>query len=242
MIYKDFIFIHIPKTGGSSIRSSLNKNYDILYNASKENFKKIGYLNPNENFEDYDLKIYDFIDHLPYQLIKNKELDKDKYKFTFIRNPFSRAVSLYFEMRNNNLIRLNKNISFDEFVDDLDKKQNWFALPMIDYIGIKNISDMNFIGKFENFENDILKLKKKIKISIKHHNFNNHIKSKLKFVDYRTFYSNNKLIDKIYSYYEKDFAQFDYSYEGFLKFEKHKVKLSTILIRMIKRKLINLTF
>ena len=133
-------------------------------------------------------------------------------------------------------------ISFDEFVEDLDKNQSWFSLPMLDYIGIKNIIDMNFIGKFENFENDILKLKKKIKISIKHHNFNNHIKSKLKFIDYRTFYSNNKLIDKIYSYYEKDFAQFDYSYEGFLKFEKHKVKLSTILIRMIKRKLINLKF
>ena len=100
MIYKDFIFIHIPKTGGSSIRNSLNKNYELIYNATKENLKKLGYSNLNENFEDYDLKIHDFSDHLPYQLIKKKELDKDKYKFTFIRNPFSRAVSLYFEMRN----------------------------------------------------------------------------------------------------------------------------------------------
>tara|TARA_X000000950_G_scaffold202615_1_gene243862 strand:+ start:629 stop:1366 length:738 start_codon:yes stop_codon:yes gene_type:complete len=245
MIYKDFIFIHIPKTGGSSIRSSLNKNYELIYNATEKNLKKLGYLNLNENFENYDFKIYNFIDHLPYPLIKKKNYDINKYKFTFIRNPFSRVVSLYFECMANNFhlegLKTNKKIGFEEFVEIITKKPYWFTLPMIDYIGIKNINDIDFIGRFENFENDLLKLKKKIKISIKHHNFNNHIPSKMKFSDYSPFYSNKKIIEKIYFYYEKDFDYFKYTYEDFLKFENKKVKLSTIFMRLIKRKFVNLT-
>ena len=245
MIYKDFIFIHIPKTGGSSIRSSLNKNYRLIYNATEVNLKKLGYLDLNENFENYDFKIHNFIDHIPYQLIKKKELEKNKYKFTFIRNPFSRVVSLYFECIANKFhlegIKTNKKINFEEFVEIIINKPYWFTIPMIDYIGIKNITDMNFIGRFENFENDIFKLKKRFKISIKHHNYNNHIPSKLKFSDYSSFYSNKKIKEKIYLYYKKDFNYFKYSYEDFLKFEKKKVKLSTIFMRLIKRKIANLT-
>ncbi|MDC0428645.1 sulfotransferase family protein, partial [Candidatus Pelagibacter sp.] len=171
MIYKDLIFIHIPKTGGSSIRSSLSKNYDLQYNATKQNLIKLGYSNL-ENFENYNFSVHDFKDHLPYQLIKKNNLEKNKFSFTFIRNPFSRMVSLYYECVNNPLIELdvNKDNSFEYFVNLVTKKSYWFTIPMIDYIGIDNIAKIDFIGRFENFENDILQLKKKIKISIKHHN------------------------------------------------------------------------
>ena len=111
---------------------------------------------------------------------------------------------------------------------------------MIDYIGIQNIDDIDFIGKFENLENDILKLKKKIRIKIKHHNYNNHIKSKFKFIDYRPFYTEAKIIDKVYSYYERDFNQFHYTYEDFIKFEINKIKIITIFKKFLRRKLINL--
>tara|TARA_Y100000389_G_C17414290_1_gene492767 strand:- start:757 stop:1491 length:735 start_codon:yes stop_codon:yes gene_type:complete len=243
MVYNDLIFIHIPKTGGSSIRSSLSKNYDLIYNANKENLIKLGYSN-FENFENYKFSIHNFKDHLPYQLIKKNKLEKNKYVFTFIRNPFSRVVSMYFECMANKFhidgLNTKKNISFEDFVEIINKKPYWFALPMVDYIGIKNIDDIDFIGRFENFENDILKLKKKVKISIKHHNFNNHIKSKLKFGDYRKFYSNNKIIDKVNQIYDKDLRKFKYDYEKFLDFEKKKIKLTTIFLRVLKRKIINL--
>lgn len=243
MVYNDLIFIHIPKTGGSSIRSSLSKNYNLLYNASKQNLIKLGYSNL-ENFENYNFSIYNFKDHLPYQLIKKNKLEKNKYVFTFIRNPFSRVVSMYFECMANKFhidgLNTSKNISFEDFIEIIIEKPYWFALPMVDYIGINNIDDIDFIGRFENFENDILKLKKKVKISIKHHNFNNHIKSKLKFSDYRKFYSNNKIIDKVTQIYDKDLRKFQYDYENFLDFEKKKIKLTTIFLRVLKRKIINL--
>ena len=77
MVYNDLIFIHIPKTGGSSIRSSLANNYKLLYNATEQNFIKLGYSNLT-NFENYNFSIHNFKDHLPYQIIKKNKLEKNK--------------------------------------------------------------------------------------------------------------------------------------------------------------------
>lgn len=243
MIYNDLIFIHIPKTGGSSIRSSLDKNYNLLYNANKQNLIKLGYSN-KDNFEKYNFLVHDFKDHLPFQLIKKNDLERNKFIFTFIRNPFSRMVSLYYECMNNPLIDLNagKGISFEYFVNLVTEKSYWFTIPMIDYIGKNNIDKIDFIGRFENFENDILKLrfKKKINISIKHHNFNNNIKNKLKFADYSKFYNNNKIIDNMNEYYKNDLKIFKYDYDQFIDFEKKKMKSTTIFLKIFKRKIFNL--
>ena len=208
---------------------------------SKQNLIKLGYSNL-ENFENYNFSVHDFKDHLPYQLIKKNNLEKNKFSFTFIRNPFSRMVSLYYECVNNPLIELdvNKDNSFEYFVNLVTKKSYWFTIPMIDYIGIDNIAKIDFIGRFENFENDILQLKKKIKISIKHHNFNNHINNKLKFSDYTKFYKNNKLIDMVEKYYYEDLNKFKYDYDQFINFEKKKIKLTTIFSKILKKKMINL--
>lgn len=244
MIYENLVYIHIPKTGGSSIRNSLGKNYNLIFNASKDNLKKMGFMNLNKKFETYDFSIGEFKDHLPYQMIIEKKLDYNKFVFTFVRNPFSRLISLYFECLGNNFhikdLNTNNNINFEQFVNIITEKPYWFTIPMIDYIGVKNVKKIDFLGKFENFESDIFKLKKKLKISIKHHNFNNQLTSKFKFSDYRSFYSNNKIIDKVNTFYEKDFEVFQYDYEKFLDFEKNKIKLTTIFSRIIKRKIINL--
>jgi hypothetical protein len=74
MVYNDLIFIHIPKTGGSSIRSSLANNYKLLYNATEQNFIKLGYSNLT-NFENYNFSIHNFKYHLPYQIIKKNKLE-----------------------------------------------------------------------------------------------------------------------------------------------------------------------
>lgn len=241
MIYNNFIFIHIPKTGGSSIRSSLEKDYNLIKNATKINLINLGYKNLNEKFENYNFLIHDFKDHLPFQLIQ--KTINNKLTFTFIRNPFSRMVSLFYECISNDLhlnnIGIDKNCSFEDFVNRITEKSYWFTIPMIDYIGKKNLNKIDFIGRFEDFENDILKLKKNIKISIKHHNYNNHVKSVMKFSDYRPYYKNELIIDKVKNYYEDDLQIFNYSFNNFLEFEKNKINLFKIFTKILKRKIIN---
>lgn len=244
MIYKNLIYIHIPKTGGSSIRNSLNKNYKLIYNSNFENFEKMGFKNYSEKFENYNFPIFSFKDHLPYQLIKRADYHKDKFKFTITRNPFSRIVSLYFECIANKLhlegLKIKKTILFDDFVDIICKKSYWFTIPMTDYIGSKNLNDIDFIGRFENFDDDLIKLRKYLKISIKHHNYNNSVKSIFKFSDYRTYFKNKENIDKVYKLYKDDFDNFNYDYKKFLSFERKKINLINILLKITKRKLNNL--
>lgn len=242
MIYKNFIFIHIPKTGGSSIRSSLSDNYELIHNASEVNFQQLGYNDSNEKFEKYDFTIHSFKDHLPYQLIARKKYFP-KYKFTFIRNPYSRAVSLYYEcisaeLHQNNL-GISKNVSFEDFLSLLIKNQYWFTIPMIDYIGEKNLNYIDDIFKFEDFDDGIYKLKKKIKISIKHHNYNNVAASINKFSDYRSYYSNKENIKKVNFLYKKDLDYFNYDFDKFIRFENKKMNIFTILQRILKRKFSN---
>ena len=244
MIYKDIIYIHIPKTGGSSIRNSLNENYKLIFNSTEKNLKEMGFNDLNEKFENYNFSIKYFRDHLPYQLIKKKKFEINKYKFTIIRNPFSRLVSLYFECISNKFhldnLGLDKSISFEAFVNQITNKSYWFTIPMLDYLGEKNIKEIDYIGRFENFDDDIFKLKKRFKIIIKHHNYNNYLKSKFKFNDYRSFYKNEKIINKVLDYYQKDFKQFGYNFDDFLIFKKNKINILNILSKNIKRKIKNL--
>ncbi len=242
MIYNDFVFVHIPKTGGSSIRSSLGDNYELIYNASKINLNQLGYKDINEKFEKYNFTIHSFQDHLPYQLIK-REKYSSKYTFTFIRNPYSRIVSLYYEcisseLHQNNL-GINNYISFEDFLNLLIKNQYWFTIPMIDYIGEKNINYIDDIFKFEDFDNEIYKLKKKLIISIKHHNYNNAVASQTKFSDYRPYYINKENIEKVNFLYEKDLDYFNYNFDKFIRFEKKKMNIFTVLQRVLRRKFSN---
>ena len=242
MIFDKIIFIHIPKCCGSSIRSSLSESYKFLFNATIKNFKNLKEIDQNDNFENYNFKIKSFKDHLPFQLIKKTNLHKNKFIFTSVRNPFSRMVSLYYECRNSKVHRnrFKKINNFPDFVESVIKNPYWFPIPMVDYIGINNLKKLNFICKYENFNEDIIRLNKYINMSIKHHNHNNSVKNFFKFSDYRKFYKNKDLILNVKEYYKKDFLYFNYSYNDFLFYENKNKNKINILKNIFHRKMFNL--
>tara|TARA_Y100000816_G_scaffold15591_1_gene10262 strand:+ start:1027 stop:1770 length:744 start_codon:yes stop_codon:yes gene_type:complete len=245
MIYKDFIFIHIPKTAGSTIRSSLNKDSKLLYNGSPLNFKRIG-IKKNDLLKNSNVKIYDFVDHMPYQAIKEIKHKNPNIIFTFVRNPYSRAVSLYFEcIRNTKLrneLQITKNISFNEFLNNIKNKQHWFTLSMVQYIGKENIKKISFIGKIEKFKSDTKKLEVKYNIIIDNnfHNYNNSIGFKYLPSNYTDYYNNEKNIELVNIIYSEDFKTFNYNFNDFVIYEKNKTNkviiAKNLISRFIKRK------
>src|SRR6056297_512778 len=98
------IFVHIPKTAGSSICDWL----DI--EQSPQNLFRNGYLE-NESFA---------LQHLPISEIKTRIQSKqwqNYFKFTVVRNPIDRLIST-FKWRKGIFPRW-KNSTFPEFVDNL---------------------------------------------------------------------------------------------------------------------------
>jgi len=81
---KKFIFVHIPKTGGVSIATSLDLFHTEKFYLGRWNAKVIdgvGYA----------------LQHLPLPLIKKLRPEVSDFKsFTVVRNPYEKAISEYF--------------------------------------------------------------------------------------------------------------------------------------------------
>ena len=132
---KKTLFFHIAKTGGSSIYNLLQKNNldDSVLTNKKLNYNaKVEYfLDVLDNWDSY-------------------------YKFTFVRNKYDQLISLY----NYDKMLLN-GASFENFIKEHVCKNSIFY-PNYDYwidqYFLTMIDDkpiFNFIGQFQNYENDL---------------------------------------------------------------------------------------
>ncbi len=146
---------------------------------------------------------------------------KDHFKFTFVRNPYDRLVSCYEDKimsdrkKEDLLIKneLYKKMPFKEFVkaiysisdiraDQHIKSQYFFVADR------KGNLLVDFIGKFENLQDDYKKICKKLGIK-KPKKLPTKNKSKRK-KDYREYYD-KETKRLVYERYKKDFEMFGYS-------------------------------
>lgn len=197
------LFIHIPKTGGSSIEEYLSYKYNIkLDNSSLYLFTQDKRL-LNEN-----MKINSSLQHLTYnQIVENRKvlnIHFDNIKIiTIVRNPYERIVSdLFF----NNLITkdTSKETVFDIINQYLESdKYDNHNIPQHNFITNDNqeIIPNIHILRTESLNNDM------------HHLgytdfnlFSNANPNKVKYADYL----NNKSIEIINNFYHLDFILFSY--------------------------------
>ena len=189
---KKIIFCHVDKTAGSSISKSLNRT--LIIHDDKE---PIIHQDKHKRMKDLILKV------------KNPN---DYFKIAFIRNPYDRALSKYFHHKKvdggTESEKLAKQLDFNEWI-----KNGGLSVfkPQYEYIYDDNgINLCDFVGRFENLQEDYNFLKNKF--SLQNLESLNHNPWKTAVDSY--YYYNRESLDYINKKYEKDFCLFNY-----IKFE-----------------------
>lgn len=220
---KKIIFVHIPRCGGTTIEKNLWKNeFNSDFNFDKSDKKHLlqGFVDQYRN--KYQL---DGLQHLTFHNIKKiyPEESKNFFKFSFIRNPYSRIASAYagvmtFRKDLRNFLVIYKDTSFKKFLQLIKKNMHTHWLPMNDFFDDK---DLNFIGRFENYDGDLEKLKKLTNIELMKKNFSGDLNFSEKF-NYLDLYKNNECIDLVNELYQKDLDKFNYNFDNFVEYERKK--------------------
>ena len=182
-------YIHIPKCGGTSIENFF--------------FKR--------DYQSEHLKIEKYYIYYNY------------FIFSIVRNPYTRIISIYNyylhggdqteKYKKYNI----KNISLNNFLDIY----NSINLPHLrtQFSFLKNSDKINYIGKFENLNNDIEKICEKI-------NYNYKLLPHLRRTKYNNYIITPKFINKVNLIYKIDFDNYNYkmikidkniNYDDFIK-------------------------
>ena len=190
MIKNKFIFIHIPRTGGTSFKSIFD-NHGIR--------------------EHFSYRVY---------MLSNLKKFNTYFKFCFVRNPYDRCVSTYLYLKAGGnrkgdlyfkeLIE-KKYISFDKFVIEfLDlyriHEHNLFK-PQYRYVfNIQKKRMVDYIGRYESINEDFIYISKKINIRKELP----HINQSKKPMPIPSYYRNEDVKSKIFNLYKKDFELLNY--------------------------------
>lgn len=190
---KQIIFIHIPKTAGTSIVNALNLGTPDRRTGIRKHY------NAREI-----IKILGETQWLA------------SFRFSFVRNPWDRMLSHYRFRKKNQRLKLPIHYSdFDQFVADelfhlpRPTTKRFNLEPQVDWlVDLSGEINLNYIGRFERLNYDftrICDLAKLPKMSLPH------IEASGKKVDYHSYYSSNskKLVSQFYA---SDIETFKYQF------------------------------
>ena len=190
----NILFLHIPRTGGSIIENKLKETYTMKFFGPDTSGLSLQHYTANELIK------------------KNVDIDK-MFSFTFVRNPFDKILSTYL------FWSIDHTKSFDDYIDmvkNVVENKLYYKIPAINNNGLPQFKPQvellenlkcDFVGKFENYENDI-------KILSKMHpklTCLSEINIKKREVDYKQHYSerNRNIIEELY---KNDLIKFKYTF------------------------------
>ena len=213
-----FIFVHIQKTGGSTVEHILQTQVpDTEFLGHRHNFVR----NEIDTVNDH----------------------KDYFKFAFVRNPWARLLSwwsMYDEARRvtwrdrltsaraRNLYQLTKKYWFWQYVHKHGKTFDDFILQCTGVVGSKMpggvssitfnqldyIADeednllVDFVGRFENFQEDLRKVGQRIELDLNSIPWTNRTKHK----HYSEYYTNETRA-VVAEIYQRDIEYFGYKFD-----------------------------
>ena len=195
------LFVHIPKSGGTTI----NEFFKFI------NYKS--YFEPNKFFKK-QLKIPP--QHYNYKILDSLlNLNKFSFSFTVVRNPFDKLISSYLWSLKYSSVFNKKFYSFEEWFDitlsNFKRNENFMAnhiIQQVKFVGPK----INSIYKFEvGIDKIILDILKKNNIEIKNLqipilNKSDGNRNEIK----RNLLNQPLIINEIIELYHEDFKTFNY--------------------------------
>ena len=226
------VFIHVPKVAGQSIESFFLNKEGLGWESRHQLLLRKNEIPANGPPRLAHLKAHEY---LKYNYIDQDRFD-NYFKFSFVRNPWSRMVSFYKYSGFQSLT------SFDNFIlkvlDRLMEKERWFYAPQHEFTHHKGKQLVNFIGYFETLKLDferVLSMLDYPKEELPHVNSSSKKKGRELFnhsifllkrypillsylgkgssgLRYQDYYSNRSR-KKVEALYEKDIELFNYQFE-----------------------------
>ena len=186
---KKVIFTHILKTAGTSVLNAIDQKFK-LHIPANEALRRVG-----------------------------KKEFSDAFKFSFVRNPWSKVFSHYnYNVKTNQQNMKNKVIPFNDWVyctfgDNKDYFYHHRGIHFVDQMSWLVDEDENilvdYIGKFENIDNDFAHICKYLAIENKLSHLNKSFKKKTK--NYKEYY-NKSSIEIVRSVFKRDIKHFGYDF------------------------------
>lgn len=208
----DVCFIWIPKTAGTSVHTWLNEELGMQKLLTKEYIRRA--------FAGKGPITFGHIKYL--DLVKNgfvsTDYDNTSFKFAFVRNPYDRAVSLYYYTKRMGTIGSNE--TFRSFLTHIDQG--------IESIGLYNVCGMSqcnpqmhwisgnngnyfidYIAYVEDFKNEILLLSKKLNVKSSIHHKNSTPRDQTIY----QLYKDSACFDLVTKIYAIDFLELGYDFD-----------------------------
>ena len=221
-----FIYVHLPKCGGTFIKHYLLSNIDSEYSV-------------NQNQEYYHEKYNTTCERALSAIIQEVSEWEDYFKFTIVRNPFDRVVSMFcflggwkYDYFIKNDLRppifehlqvfheFYKNEDFDGFIEEAYKKERikkfhaGYFQNYVDRLSIKGEVRIDKYYKLEDIDFCVQDLCEKLKFNSDRafsdwrKNSSSEYKSKNKYQDFYSDYSR----DLITTHFKKDLDYFKYEF------------------------------
>lgn len=153
------VFIHIPKTGGTSIESALG----MFHRWQDENTESMFGLIQSPALKEKRW-ITDFLQHLSYSelatLVPSTTLAR-YFSFAWVRNPWERFASVYCNTDHNLIVRAAaqgvtlKGLSFADFVAATEGISHVHLQPQHSFVlDSEGRMQVDYLGRFENLVED----------------------------------------------------------------------------------------
>lgn len=144
------IFIHIPKTGGMSVEKAFLTSLQLGFHKGECAPLLLSY-NNNKSIGPVSLAHLSPKEYLDYSYV-NQEIFNSYFKFSFVRDPYKRIISIYHHFKYHRIISFSVFINI-EFPKLRDSKY-YFVKPQVEYLYDEGNLLVDFVGNFENFSKD----------------------------------------------------------------------------------------